>query len=177
MQPKNGIPLWYHSPKKTRLRAQSVARVPLAPLDELSYILTSGEIINMKQIIFIRRRIAALVMSVGYILASGYFLVSNTEYPTTNQACCPVNYIASGSCCCCKTTTAPLSTSPCLMQAPFNSGPPDAAFYTTSDNKHSATAHTITPALTSPYLAIRDGAPAPYPPHHYPIEKIPITAV
>ena len=101
----------------------------------------------MKQIIFIRRRIAALVMSVGYILASGYFLVSNTEYPTTNQACGPVNYIASGSCCCCKTTIAPLSTSPCLMQAPCNSGPPDAAFSTTCDNKQLATTYTIAPAI------------------------------
>ena len=131
----------------------------------------------MKQIKFIRRRIAALVLSVGYILASGYLLVSNTEYPKTVQACCSVNSIASGSCCCCKKTTAPLSTSPCLMQAPCNSGPADDAFYTTSDNKQLATTYTIAPALTSPYLAIRDGAPAPYPPHNYPIEKIPITAV
>ncbi len=131
----------------------------------------------MKQIKFIRRRIAALVLSVGYILASGYLLVSNTEYPTTNQACCSVNSIASGSCCCCKTTTAPLSTSPCLMQAPCNSGPAEAAFITTSDDKQLATNYTIAPALTSPDLAIRNGAPAPYPPHNYPIEKIPITVV
>ncbi len=63
------------------------------------------------------------------------------------------------------------------MQAPCNSAPPDAAFSTTSDNKHLATTYTIAPAIINPYLASRDEAHAPYRPHNYPIEKIPITAV
>ena len=158
---------------KTRLRAQSVKHVPLAPLVKLSYILTSGEITNLKQIKFIHRCIAALVISVGYILASSYLLVSNTEYPTTIQVCCLVNSIASGSCCCCKTTTAPLLTSPCLLQAPGNSDPANTAFYTTSDNKQLATTYTIAPALTSPISLFAMGRPHPIPHTIIPSKKSP----
>jgi len=118
--------------------------------------------------------LGALLLAFHYMLAGGFAIVSEIEYTATGQSCSLMGLGKTS--CCCKTANVPVARTACLMDAPCNIDAPAVEIQASGCSKHltGVGPSEASDPITAPAPA--GSTDATYPPHYFPIEKIPIPA-